>query len=81
MHRKLKLGQKPHFKKKCKRKLLLQSRRFDALVLILAEKHLDKLVEKFEELKKTNKLQKYMQKRSKKLAGKRLKRLGGDLDL
>lgn len=48
---------------------------------IVAEKRLDKLVEKYEDLKKTDRLEKHLRKRSKKLSGKRLKKLGNDIDL
>ncbi|KRT83095.1 hypothetical protein AMK59_3638, partial [Oryctes borbonicus] len=53
---KLKIGEKPIFKKK-------------------SEKKLEGLIEKYEELKKSNKLQKHIEKRSKKLASKNKKQV------
>lgn len=44
-------------------------------IFISAEKKLEGLIEKYEELKKNNKLQKHIEKRSKKLARKEFKNL------
>lgn len=43
--------------------------------IFAAERKLEELVEKYEELKKSNKLQKHMERRSKKLARKEFKKL------
>lgn len=63
---KLKQGDKPVYKPKCKVMFC-----FVPLILIresfIAVKRLENLVEKYEELKKTNRLEKHLQKRAKKL--------------
>lgn len=43
--------------------------------IIAAEKKVEDLVQKYEELKKTNKLQKHIERRSKKIAKRELKNM------
>lgn len=70
----LKKGERPEFKKKCKCIFL-----FKVIILfenlLSAEKKLEGLIEQYEELKKNNRLQKHIEKRSKKLARKEFKNM------
>lgn len=44
-------------------------------MFVAAERKMEEMVEKYEELKKTNRLDKYLERRSKKLARKEFKKL------
>lgn len=63
---KLKHGQKPVFKKKCKF-CAIYAKPFAIITFVVAERKVEELVDKYEDLKKHNKVQKYIEKRAKKI--------------
>lgn len=67
---KLKSGENPVYKKKCESIIKLCLNQFNNFI-VLAVKKMETLIEKYEELKKQNKLQKHIEKREKKLKRKR----------
>lgn len=68
---KLKRGEKPVKKKNSKKRLITF---FYLTVFILVEEKVESLISQYEELKKSNKLGKYLIKKSKKLNAKEAKR-------
>lgn len=70
----LRRGETPVYKKKCERLIVFIIFSLN-YVFFAAERKIEQLVEKYEELKKTNKLQKYLERRSKKQARKEFKKL------
>lgn len=64
----LRKGEKPVFKKKCK--IILTGRRHNLILFVSAEKRMEDLVSKFDELKKSNKLQKHFKRQNQKMMKK-----------